>query len=142
MLGRDASFAQKASLGFAAFFIVNGIIGLIVNPDFGTGSDLSSKQFLIDWNGWHAVATLLLGATALVAMARPLWAVAFLAYNAIANGTVAVWALFDSTPLGLFDLPHVVTDFVLHLLVTVASVVAFVLQLSRDRRAKSATVAN
>lgn len=125
--------AQKSSLGFGVFFLVTGISGLIVHPDFGTGSELSSELFLVDWNGWHAVLTLMLAATALVAAVRPAWAVAFLAFNVVANVSPAIWALFDSTPLGILDLPNVTTDVVLHLLVTAASLVAFVVQVSRDR---------
>jgi len=130
------TLAQKWSLGFGVFFLVTGTIGLIVHPDFGTGSELSSELFLVDWNGWHAVLTLLLAALAFVAAVRPSWAVVFLAFNAVGNANTAVWALFDSTPLGILDLPNVATDVVLHLLVTALSLVAFVVQIGRDRRAR------
>jgi hypothetical protein len=133
MPGWNGTLAQRVSVGLGVFFLVNGIIGLLVNPDFGTGSELSSEQFLIDWNGWHAVSTLALAATAFVAAARPLWAVAFLAGNAVANATTAVWALFDSTPAGVFDLPNVATDVVLHFAVTAVSLIALFAQLARDR---------
>jgi hypothetical protein len=130
------TLAQKASLGFGAFFLLSGIIGLIVHPDFGTGSELSSELFIVDWNGWHAVSTLMLAAIAFIAAVRPVWAVAFLAFNAVANANTAIWALFDSTPLGILDLPNVTTDVVLHLLLTAVSIVAVVAQISRDRRAR------
>jgi hypothetical protein len=135
MPGWRGTLAQRFSVGFGVFFAVTGVIGLIVHPDFGTGSALSSEQFLIDWNGWHAVATLALAATAFVAAARPLWATAFLAGNAVANGTTAIWALFDDTPLGVVDLPNVTTDVVLHLVVTAVSVFAFFAQVASDRAA-------
>jgi hypothetical protein len=134
----NQTLAQRGSLGLALFFLVTGTIGLIVNPDFGTGSELTSKLFLIDWNGWHAVGTLVLGATAFVAAARPLWAVAFLAGNVIANATTAVWALIDSTPLGIIDLPHVGTDVAVHLAVTAVSLALFVAQVTRGRRTSTA----
>lgn len=107
--------------------------GLIVNPDFGTGASTSAEQFLVDWNGWHAVETLLLAAVAFVAATRPTWAVGFQVYNAIGNSAVAVWALFDTTPLGILDLPNVTTDVVVHLAVAAFSVVVLIVQLRRDR---------
>lgn len=75
---------------------MNGIIGLVVNPDFGTGSGTSAEQFVVDWNGWHAVDTLLLVPIAFVAAVKPRWAVGFLAYNAVVNAGVAVWALLTA----------------------------------------------
>lgn len=133
----NRTLAQNTSFGLAGFFLVIGLIGLVVNPDFGTGANLSSRLFIIDWNGWHAVGTLFLGVTALVATARPLWASAFLAANAAANATTATWALFDRSPLGVVYLPHVTTDVVLHLLVTAVSLLAFLAQVSHDRRQPS-----
>jgi hypothetical protein len=133
MPGWNGTLAQRGSIAIGTFYLLSGIAGLIVNPDFGTGAGTSAEQFIIDWNGWHAVLTLLLAATALAAAARPSWAIGFLAYNAIANSTTAVWALFDSTPLGVLDLPNVGVDVVLHLTVVAVSVAVLVVQLRRDR---------
>jgi hypothetical protein len=60
-------------------------------------------------------------------------AVPFLAYNAFANLTTAVWMLFDKTPLGLLDLPNVATDFVLHIAITAISVAIVGVELRRGR---------
>lgn len=133
MSGWSGTLAQRVSIGLGVFFLVTGIIGLIINPDFGTGSELTSKQFLVDWNGWHAVSAIALAAIAFVAAARPLWAVVFLAGNAIGNVAESVWAVIDSTPLGLLYFPNVATDVVLHLVVAGVSMVAFFAQLGRDR---------
>jgi hypothetical protein len=133
MPGWGGTLAQRVSLGLAVVNAVFGVIGLIVNPDFGTGSELSSQQFLIDWNGWHAVSALVLGATAFVAAARPLWAVAFLAGNAVANVIESVWAVFDRTPLGVLYFPNVATDLALHLAIAAVSLIAVIAQLARDR---------
>lgn len=133
MNARRGTLAQRTSLAIGVFYLLSGVVGLIVNPDFGTGSDTSAKQFMIDWNGWHALLTLLLVPPALAAAARPRWAVGFLAYNAFANVTTAVWALADKTPLGLLDLPNVATDFVLHVLVAGVSAVVVVVELRRGR---------
>lgn len=133
--GWNGTIAQRGALALATFFLVSGTIGLILNPDFGTGSETSAEQFLIDWNGWHAALTLALAATAFLAAARALWALGFLAYNAFANALTAVWALFDKTPLGVLDLPNVATDVVLHLTVVSVSLVLLAVQLRRDRAA-------
>ena len=133
MPGWNGTLAQRGSIAIGTFYLLSGIAGLIVNPDFGTGAGTSAEQFMIDWNGWHAVLTLLLAATAFAAAARPSWAIGFLAYNAIANSTTAVWAFFDNTPLGVLDLPNVGVDVVLHLTVVAVSVAVLVVQLRRDR---------
>lgn len=141
MPGWRGTLAQRASIALGAFYVVTGVVGLIVNPDFGTGAGTSAKQFLIDWNGWHAVLTLGLAAGAFLAAARPAWATGFQAYNVFANATTAVWALFDTTPLGILDLPNVATDVVLHLVVTAVSAVVVVVQLRRDRAARPRALA-
>jgi hypothetical protein len=140
MPGWRGTVAQRASIAVGAFYLFMGIAGLIVNPDFGTGESASSAQFLVDWNGWHAVLTLLLAATAFAAAARPVWATAFQAYNVVANSTTAVWALFDSTPLGILDLPNTATDIVLHFIVAGISLVVVLVQLRRDRAVVPGTV--
>jgi hypothetical protein len=130
------TLAQRASIAIGAFYVFTGAAGLVVNPDFGTGADTSAEQFLIDWNGWHAVLTLMLAATAFAAATRPAWATGFQAYNVFANSTTAVWALVDKTPLGVLDLPNVATDVALHFSVAAVSVVVLVVQLRRDRAAR------
>jgi hypothetical protein len=142
MPGWSGTLAQRAAIAIGVFYVFSGVVGLIVNPDFGTGTNTNSTQFVIDWNGWHAVLTLLLAATALLAAARPSWATLFLGYNVIANSTTAVWALFDTTPLGVLDLPNVATDVVLHFLVAGVSLVVLVIQLRRDRTAAPRTAAS
>ena len=135
MPGWRGTLAQRAAIAIGAFYLFNGVAGLIVNPDFGTGSATSAELLLVDWNGWHAVLTLALSATAFLAATRPVWATGFLADNVFANGLTAVWALFDKTPLGVLDLPNVATDVVLHVVVSSISFVVLVIQLRRDRAA-------
>jgi hypothetical protein len=135
MPGWGGTLAQRASIALGAFYLFSGVAGLVVNPDFGTGAGTSAEQFMIDWNGWHAVLTLLLAATAFAAAARPAWATGFQAYNVLANSTTAVWALFDKTPLGILDLPNVATDVVLHFVVAAISLAVLLVQLLRDRPA-------
>lgn len=135
MAGWRGTLAQRGSIAIGAFYVFSGVAGLIVNADFGTGAGTSAKQFIVDWNGWHAVLTLLLAVTAFAAATRPRWATAFLAYNVVANATTAIWALADRTPLGILDLPHVATDVALHLVVTIVSAVLLAIQFRADRAA-------
>jgi hypothetical protein len=135
------TLAQRTSIALAVSYTLFGIIGLIVNPDFGTGAALTSKFFLIDWNGWHAVSALLLGATAFVCAARPLWAFVFLPAFAFSNAVECVWALIDSTPLGLLYFPNVWTDIVLHAVFVVVSLIGFVAQVRTDRLERSGSTA-
>jgi uncharacterized protein DUF4383 len=135
MPGWRGTVAQRGSIAIGVFYLLSGVAGLVVNPDFGTGAGTSAKQFLIDWNGWHAVLTLLLAVTAFAAAARPLWATGFLAYNVFANSVTAVWALFDTKPLGVLDLPNVATDVALHFIVAAVSLAVLVVQLRRGRAA-------
>ena len=137
MPGWNGTLAQRAASALGVFFLLTGIAGLIVNPDFGTGADTSAKQLMIDWNGWHAVLTLALSVTAFVAATRPVWATLFHGYNVFANATTAVWALFDKTPLGVLDLPNVATDVVLHLVVSTFSAVVLVTQLRRRQPSRA-----
>jgi hypothetical protein len=139
MPGWNGTLAQRAAVALGAFYVFSGVAGLIVNPDFGTGGDTSARQFLIDWNGWHAALTLALAATAFGAATRPGWATLFHGYNVLANATTATWALFDETPLGILDLPNAATDVVLHLIVSTVSLVVLMLQLRRDRAASPRT---
>ncbi len=135
MPGWGGTLAQRASVALGAFYVFVGVAGLIVNPDFGTGASTSAELFIVDWNGWHAVLTLLLAATAFAAAARPRWAVVFLAYNVVANSTTAVWALFDKTPLGVLDLPNVAIDVALHFVIAAISIVVLLVQVRGDRAA-------
>ena len=139
MPGWNGTLAQRASLGLAAFYLVNGIVGLIINPDFGTGSDLTSRQFLVDWNGWHAASAIALAPIAAAAATRPRWAVGFLLGNAIGNVAESVWALIDNTPLGLLYFPNLATDVALHFCLAAVSLAAYFAQLARDRGAAPRT---
>ena len=38
MPGWNGTLAQRASIAIGAFYLLTGIAGLIVNPDFGTGA--------------------------------------------------------------------------------------------------------
>ena len=132
-LWRKGTLAQRGAFLIGIWFVALGVIGLIVNPDFGTGADTTAKQWLVDWNGWHAASTVALGATALVAATRAAWALGFQAYNAVVNSVTAVWAIVDKTPAGVFDFPNATTDITLHFLTSAISAAILIAQLRKEK---------
>ncbi len=102
---RDWTIAQHFAVWIAAFTTVTGLIGLAINPDFAVGDDATAESFIVDWNGWHALAALLVGLPGLAIAWLPALAVPYLAYRAITDAAVAVWAALDDRPLGVLYLP-------------------------------------
>lgn len=114
----ERSALQTFVVALSGLLLVWSIAGLVVHPDFGTGSDLSAEKVLgADMNGWHAVSGILLFAPGLVAAMRAQWAYVY--SLAAAAGLIAsgIWILFDSSPAGLLALPDNEFDaLVFHLL--------------------------
>ena len=116
---REWSVAQQFAIGLAVFTVVTAAIGFAINPDFAVGDDATAEAFIVDWNGWHAVAALSVGLPGLAIAWFPNLAVPYLVYRAVADGAVGVWAALDDNPLGVLYLPTS-SDAILH-----ASIVAF-----------------
>lgn len=116
MASRMTPVQWSAILGALAV-LVWSVPGLIINPDFATGSAASSKIVLgVDMNGWHAVSGFLIAIPALYAATRPYRAAAFVPFAAAALIATAVWALVDTRPAaGLFFFPNGDADALLHL---------------------------
>jgi hypothetical protein len=123
---REWSVAVWFAMGIAVFTTVTGLIGLAMNPDFSVGDDATAEAFIVDWNGWHAVAALLVGIPGLAVPWFPGLAIPYLAYRAITDGAVALWAAVDDHPLGLLYLPTN-SDAILHLTLAVYSTVGVIL---------------
>ena len=102
---REWTVAQHFAVWVGAFTTITGLIGLAINPDFSTGSDATAQTFIVDWNGWHALAAILVGVPGLAIAWLPNLAVPYLAYRAITDAAVAVWAAVDDRPLGVLYLP-------------------------------------
>ena len=102
---RQWTVAQHFAIWIAAFTVVTGLIGFAINPDFAVGDDATAETFIVDWNGWHALAALLVGVPGFAVAWFPALAVPYLAYRAVTDAAVALWAALDDRPLGVLYLP-------------------------------------
>lgn len=82
--------------------IVVGVVGMIVNSDFSTGTSLSAEKLLfMDVNGWSSIVYLVTGIAFVVGSLN---AARAKLVSAVVGGfylLLTVWSLFDSSILGL-----------------------------------------
>lgn len=108
---------QQVLFVIAVFEVVKSIIGFIAEPSFAIGPDAPTEQILwMDFNGWHALAGLLLFAPALLFATRRSWAVLFCLVGGVGGALPGVWALFSNQVMILFAFPNNMVDAVQHLL--------------------------
>lgn len=134
---RNWTVAQHFAVWIGLFTTVTGLIGLAINPDFAVGDDATAETFIADWNGWHAVAAILVGVPGLAIAWLPGLAVPYLAYRAVTDGAVAVWAALDDRPLGVLYLPTN-GDAIVHAVLAAVSTLGIVLALRRGSTPKPA----
>jgi len=102
---REWTVAQHFAIWIGLFTVVTGLIGLAINPDFAVGDDATAESFIVDWNGWHALAALSVGLPGLAIAWFPGLAVPYLLYRAVTDAAVGLWAALDDHPLGVLYLP-------------------------------------
>ncbi|WP_433192053.1 DUF4383 domain-containing protein [Nocardia sp. CA-107356] len=127
------SFLQWAVFALGAVHIVWAIAGWIAEPSFELGEHAPATPVLgMDYNGWHAVAGLLLFGPALIAASRKTWSAWYCVIAGLGGGfAVGVWALFSHHVL-IFSFPSHMTDAIEHM-VTGATLLALVaIQAVRD----------
>jgi hypothetical protein len=134
---RDWTVAQHFAIWIGLFTTVTGLIGLAINPDFAVGDDATAESFIVDWNGWHAVAAILVGVPGLAMAWFPGLAVPYLAYRAITDGAVGLWAALDDRPLGVLYLPTS-GDAILHAVLAGLAALGIVLAIHGSRRTAEA----
>ena len=130
---RDWTVAQHFSVWIGLFTLVTGLIGMALNPDFAVGDDATAEAFIVDWNGWHAVAAILVGAPGVAIAWLPGLAIPYLAYRAITDAGVAVWAALDDRPLGVLYLPTA-GDAILHAVFAALATLGIVLAMRQTRQ--------
>ena len=135
---REWTVGQHFAVWIGMFTTVTGLIGFAINPDFAVGDDATAEAFIVDWNGWHAVAALLVGVPGLAIAWLPGFAIPYLAYRAITDAGVAVWAALDDHPLGVLYLPTA-SDAILH--AVIAAVAALGILLSARRAGQTPSTA-
>ena len=123
---REWTVAQRFSIGIGLFTVATGLIGFAINPDFAVGDDATAETFIVDWNGWHAVAALLVGIPGLAIAWLPGLAIPYLAYRAVTDAGVALWVALDDHPLGVLYLPTS-GDAIVHLVIALVSALGIVL---------------
>lgn len=132
----DGTFLKRALLLNAAAHLAFAVAGLLANPDFSTGAEVNAVAVLgVDFNGWHAVAGILLWAPAFIAARRTDWALLYSIAVIVAGLIPVPWMLIDSEPLGILAFPNTAADAVYHVIgaAILASVVAAHLLLVRRR---------
>ncbi|MGX1807906.1 DUF4383 domain-containing protein [Nocardia sp. NPDC055321] len=110
------SFLQWATAVVGLVHIVWAIAGWIAEPSFALGEHAPATPVLgMDYNGWHAVAGLLLFTPALAAATREHWSAWYCVIAALGGGFgVGVWALFSHRVL-VFSFPNHTADAVQHI---------------------------
>ena len=134
--GREPwTFAQWAIVVLASLQLLWGLAGFAAEPSFHLGDDAPTERVLgVDFNGYHALAGLLLFAPAFYFALRPRWALYYAIYVAGALVVTGIWALFTTQPAWVFTFPNNDADAVFHLATGALFAIVAAIQLGLDRR--------
>jgi hypothetical protein len=131
---RDWTIGQHFAIWIGLLTVLSGLVGLAINPDFAVGDDATAESFLgVDWNGWHGVAAILVGVPGLAIAWFPGLAIPYLAYRAVTDAAVGLWAALDDRPLGVLFLPTN-GDAIFHVAVAGVATLGIVLAIRGPRR--------
>lgn len=118
----------------AALQLLWALAGFLAEPSFQLGDDAPTESVLgVDFNGYHALAGLLLFGPAFYFAMRPDWALYYAIYAAAALILTGIWALFTTTPAWVFTFPNNTNDAVFHLVGGALFAIAATIQLAQDR---------
>ena len=131
---REWSVAIHFAFWLGVYTTVMGLIGFAINPDFAVGDDATAETFIVDWNGWHAVAALLVGIPGLLIPWAARLAVPYLVYRAVTDAGAGLWAALDDHPFGVLYLPTA-GDAILHVALAAVATAGVVLAARRSRGA-------
>ena len=132
------TFAQKAIVVLASVQLLWALAGFVAEPSFHLGADAPTERVLgIDFNGYHALAGLLLFAPAFYFALNPKWALYYAIYAAAALILTGFWALFDEQPAWVFTFPNNVSDAVFHLVTGALFALVALIQIGLDRSTQS-----
>jgi len=130
------TFAQKAIVVLASVQLLWALAGFIAEPSFHLGADAPTERVLgVDFNGYHALAGLLLFAPAFYFALNPQWALYYAIYVAVALIVSGFWALFSEQPAWVFTFPNNYADAVFHLANGVLFAAVAGIQIALDREA-------
>jgi uncharacterized protein DUF4383 len=132
------TFAQKGIVILAALQLLWALAGFIAEPSFQLGDDAPTEPVLgVDFNGYHALAGLLLFGPAFYFALRPKWALYYAIYAAGALFVTGVWALFEQQPAWVFTFPNNTNDAIFHLVGAAFFAAVALIQIDRDRTASN-----
>lgn len=132
------TFAQKGIVILAALQLLWALAGFIAEPSFHLGADAPTERVLgVDFNGYHALAGLLLFGPAFYFALRPKWALYYAIYAAGALIVTGIWALFDSQPAWVFTFPNNYSDAIFHLATGALFAIVAGIQIAQDRSASA-----
>ncbi len=129
------TFAQWGIVVLAALQLAWAVAGLVAEPSFDFGDGASTQRVLgVDFNGVHALSGFLLFLPAFYFALKPRWAVLYAVYVAVALIASGIWAIFSTSPAGIFSFPNNGADAVLHLTTGVLFGMVAAIQIRMDRR--------
>ncbi len=132
------TFAQWGIVVLAALQLVWATAGLIAEPTFDFGDGASTQRVLgVDFNGVHALSGFLLFLPAFYFALKPRWAVLYAIYVAAALIATGVWAIFSTSPAGIFTFPNNIADAILHVTTGALFGLVALVQIGLDRQADS-----
>jgi hypothetical protein len=130
------TFAQKGIVVLASVQLLWALAGFVAEPSFHLGADAPTERVLgVDFNGYHALAGLLLFAPAFYFALRPKWALYYAIYAAGALIVTGIWALFDEQPAWVFTFPNNSSDAIFHLATGALFAIVALVQIRQDSRA-------
>jgi hypothetical protein len=130
------TFAQWGIVVLAIVQLAWATAGLIAEPTFDFGDGASTQRVLgVDFNGVHALSGFLLFLPAFYFALKPRWAVLYAIYVAAALIVTGIWAIFSTSPAGIFTFPNNGADAVLHITTGALFALVAAIQLGLDRRA-------
>jgi hypothetical protein len=129
------TFAQWGIVVLASLQLLWALAGLIAEPSFHFGDGAPTERVLgVDFNGVHALSGFLLFAPAYYFALKPRWAVLYAIYVAVALIVTGLWAIWSTSPAGIFTFPNNSADAILHITTGVLFAAVAAIQIGIDQR--------
>jgi hypothetical protein len=129
------TFAQWGIVVLAVVQLTWAVAGLIAEPSFHFGDGAPTQRVLgVDFNGVHALSGFLLFGPAFFFALKPRWAVLYAIYVAVALIVTGLWAIWSTSPAGIFTFPNNNADAILHISTGVLFAGVVVVQYVLDHR--------
>ena len=129
------TFTQWGIVVLAVVQLAWAVAGLIAEPSFHFGDGAPTQRVLgVDFNGVHALSGFLLFTPAFFFALKPRWALLYAIYVAVALIATGLWAIWSTSPAGIFTFPNNDADAILHISTGVLFGLVAAIQLGLDRR--------